>query len=859
MLRVTWRGLLAYKGRMVMSAVAVALAVAFVAGTLIFADTITRATRDLAASTTADLTLTAAVSGDDDAADPATVAAGVAEKVRTVDGVRAARSIVESQRLVVVDRHQRKVAATSGAAALGRNWLPGGVPGLRLVEGHEPRRAGEVVVDGDSAEHNGLRSGDRLRVVVAGGSFGVTVVGIAAFSAISPGVTVVFFDTASAQARLLGAGGGFTAVEIDAASGVDHDLLKRRVQAAAGAGVTVATRTEVTRSAAADIGGSVMFFTVAMLGFAAMALLVGIFLIFNTFAMVIAARTRDVALLRAVGASRRQVNRSVLVEALALGLIGSTVGLLAGAGLALGLMAAVDGFGAGLRGLSPVWQPHTPVVAYAVGLGVTLVSAYLPARRAARITPMAALRDAGVPAGATGRGRAVTGAVLLTVGLLGLTVAVVWAGGAALGVGVVASLVAFVVLGPVLTRRVVPVLAGAYPRWFGAVGRLSRNNALRNPRRTGATAAALMIGLAVVGCVAVVASSMDAAVQHKIDRALGADYVVSTTDLAEPPLPAEAAELVRRVPGVERVVRTRVTDVAVATGAGTEQTWLLGIDPDAATMSPVSYAQGSAAQALAPGKMAVGSQYARDRGLALGDPVTLRTRAGRTAVLTIGALLAEERNPAAGRRKEKVGDSSRHGSRPTVGLQTLDRLAPGTPDDALRVALADGADPEATAAALRDALAGYPQVQVRGQAEYKALAGGQLDVLLFLVYGLLALTIVIAVLGVVNTLALSVVERTRELGLLRAIGATRAQVRRMVRLESMAIAVYGAMLGLALGLTWGVAAQRVLAAEGVDVLSVPWATIVAVLLGSAVVGLLAAVLPARRAARMNVLTAIAAG
>jgi putative ABC transport system permease protein len=275
-------------------------------------------------------------------------------------------------------------------------------------------------------------------------------------------------------------------------------------------------------------------------------------------------------------------------------------------------------------------------------------------------------------------------------------------------------------------------------------------------------------------------------------------------------------------------------------------------------MSPLSYQRGSAADGLAPGKIAVGATYAKEHGLSIGSTVTVRAASGATAVLTVGALLAEEQNPAAGRRKEKVGDSSRHGARPTVGIDTLDRLAPGTPDDTLRVGLAAGADPRKVAAGLRSALAAYPQAQVRGQAEYKALAGGQLDVLLFLVYGLLALTIVIAVLGVVNTLALSVVERTREIGLLRAIGATRTQIRRLIRLESTAIAVYGAVLGLVLGLAWGVAAQRVLTTEGVDVLTVPWMTITTVLLGAAAVGLLAAVLPARRAARLDVLTAIAA-
>ncbi|HEX8346493.1 MAG TPA: FtsX-like permease family protein [Actinoplanes sp.] len=858
MLKVTLRGFLAHKGRLMMSMLAVTLSVAFVAGTLIFGDTITRMSRALAASTAADLTVTSTPSPDDEDADRAPLPGGVVQKMRTVDGVRAVHPVVESERLLVVDRHNRKVEAIPGALPLGRNWLPAERSGMRLAGGHEPRGAGEVVIDADSADHSGITLDDPLRVSVTGGSFDVTVVGIAAFTSVSPGVTVVFFDTATAQDRLLGTAGGFSSVEIDAASGVDLDDLKRRVEAALGHGVTVATRAEVAGSAAADLGSSVLFFTMAMLGFAAMALLVAMFLIFNTFAMLTAARTREIGMLRAVGASRGQVSRSVLVEALLLGLISSTLGLGVGAGLAVGLIAALDVLGAG-RELAPLLEPRTAIAAYVIGIGVTVISAYLPARRAARITPMAALRDAGTPTRHTRRVRTVAGAVLMVVGATGLGVAVVRGSGGALAIGIVASLPAFVVLGPVLTRLVIPVLAGPYPRWFGVVGQLSRDNALRNPRRTGATAAALMIGVAVVGCVAVVASSMDSAVQRQIDRALGADYVVSTTDLAEPPLPAEAAGLVRRVPGVARVIRTKVTDVAVTSGGSTENTWLLGIEPDAATMSPVRYARGSAEQALAPGRIAVGSDYAKEHGLSLGDEITLRTRDGHSAVLTIAALLAEDKNPAAGRRKEKIGDSSRHGSRPTVGLLTLDQLAPGTPDDSLRVELSESADPEATATALRNALVGHPQAQVRGQAEYKALAGGQLDVLLFLVYGLLALTIIIAILGVVNTLALSVVERIAEIGLLRAVGATRTQIRDMIRLESTVIAVYGAVLGLVLGLVWGVAAQRVLAAEGVEVLTVPWATIAAMLSGSAVVGLLAAMVPARRAARMNVLSAIGAG
>jgi putative ABC transport system permease protein len=858
MLKTTLRDFVAQKGRLVLSALAVTLSVAFMAGTLLLTDTITHTLTRLTASTAADLTVSVGSNADAQVPDAGILTVDAVGKVRAIEGVRDTRAVVESERLVVVDRHNRKVVATSGASFLGRNWQPTERLPVRLTSGREPRGRAEVILDGDSADACGVRLGDALRLVAAGGVVEVTVVGIATVTAINPGATLVFLDSASAAATLLGRPGSLSAVEIEATAGTDPDALKQRVQTVLGPGVTVATRAETARTSADDIGQTVAFLTVAMLGFGAIALLVGTFLIFNTFTMLVAARTRAVGLLRALGASRAQVSRSVLIEALLLGLIGATLGLLAGAGLAAGVLAAIDGLGVELRGVSLQVQPHTPITAYLVGVGATLISAYVPARRAARIAPMAALREAGAPPVGTGRIRIVTGGLIGAFGLTGLAVGAARPSGTGLAAGVIASLVAAVVLGPLLARLLVPALSGAYPRLFGAIGRLSRRNTVRNPRRTGATAAALMIGIAVVTAVAVVTSSMDESVQRRIDRTLGADYVVGTTDLADPPLGAEVAGIVRGVPGVARVVRTKVVDVVVGSDADTEQTWLLGIDPDAGAMTPVRYERGSAAESLAPGRIAIGSTYAREHGLSIGSSVTLRAAGERAAILTVGGILAEDTNPALGRRKEKVGDSSRHGSRPTVGINTLDLLVPGTPDDTLRVELAKDADPRAAADALRAALVAYPQAEVRGPAEYKALASEQLRVLLFMVYGLLALTIVIAVLGVVNTLALSVVERTREIGLLRAIGASRRQVRRLIRLESTAISGYGALLGLVLGLAWGAATQRVLADDGVDVLTVPWTTIVVVTLGSAVVGRLAAVVPARRAARMRVLSAIAA-
>ncbi|MEV4641233.1 FtsX-like permease family protein [Actinoplanes sp. NPDC049548] len=858
MRRVTLRGLFAHRGRLVMSVLAVALSVAFLTGTLMVTDTVTDALDRMTAATAADVTVTARPPADEDPDDSDTVPAGTVAKVRAVPGVADARGVIRSPRVVVLDGHDATVGATSDPSFLGLNWLPTGRHPVRLTAGHEPRGPGEAVIDAGAAAASRVRLGDPLRVVTAGGSFPVTVAGVAALPGVTPDATLIFFDTGTAQARLLGSRDVFTAVEIDAAAGVSHPVLEQRVEAALGAGFRAQTRAEAAKAAADELGELVAFLGGVMVAFAGVALLVSTFLIFNTFSMLVAARTREVGLLRALGADRRQVGRSVLVEALMLGVVGATFGLLAGSGLALGLMAAVDGLGSGASAMSLVLRPHTPVTAYGLGVLVTLWSAYLPARRAARIAPVAALRVAGAPSAGTSRRRTAIGALLLAVGAIASAVAAGAGSGVALTVAVVTGLLAFVVSGPVLARLLIPAVTAAYPRLFGAVGRLSRSNTLRNPRRTGATAAALMIGIAVVGAVAVLASSMDTSVQRRIDATLGADYVVSTTAMEDPPLAPEVAGVVRRVPGVARVTRTKVADVAVSAGGHTEHTWMLGIEPDAGAMAPVRYERGAAADALAPGRIAVGSDYAKEHGVTIGSVVTLTTSAGRTAQLTVGAILAEDRNPAQGRRKEKVGDTSRHGSRPTVGVGTLDRLAPGTPDDTLRVSLEKGAEPRVVAEEIRHAVARYPQLRVRGPAEYKALAGEQINGLLLLVYGLLALTIVIAVLGVVNTLALSVVERIRELGLLRAVGATRAQVRRLVRLESTAIAGYGATLGLVLGLSWGVAAQRVLAAEGVDTLTVPWTTILAVVLGSVVVGRLAAVLPARRAARLDVLRAVAA-
>ncbi|WP_320775368.1 ABC transporter permease, partial [Streptomyces sp. CRN 30] len=414
-----------------------------------------------------------------------------------------------------------------------------------------------------------------------------------------------------------------------------------------------------------------------------------------------------------------------------------------------------------------------------------------------------------------------------------------------LGLGVVLTLVAAVVAGPLLVRPVVRVLGTAFGAPFGAVGRMSRRNALRNPRRTGATAAALMVGIALVGGMSVASASMTASFDEQIDRTLGADFVVQNDSFL--PFPQEVTDAVTGAPGAGTAVRSRFAPVAVRLPDGDRvETSVAGYDPRLDEVADLAYTAGDTSAALGGGRVGMDAEFARDHGVRVGTTVPVRFQSGRTADLTVGALTD---------RDSASGFGTPGGL--FVGMATLQRYAPGGQDSVVYVNAADGTDTDGLRAELERALDPYPQVAVRDLADYKDLVHDQIAVLLYLVYALLGLAIVIAVLGVVNTLALSVVERTREIGLLRAIGLSRRQLRRMIRLESVVIAVFGALLGLALGLLWGLCIQQVLALEGLTAFAVPWGTVLAVVAGAALVGVVAALLPALRASRMNVLTAIA--
>ncbi|MFI8966254.1 ABC transporter permease [Streptomyces sp. NPDC053493] len=847
------RNVLAHKGRMALSAVAVLLSVAFVAGTLVFSDTMNTTFDKLFATTSSDVTVSPKDAAEDDeipgSGRPETLPAALVERVRGADGVKAAQGQVVSLAVTVVDAGNENVGPSSGGPTIAANWNPNELRSVEIASGHEPRGPTEVMVDSDTAEKHRLKIGDELRTIAVTGDFTARISGVVAFKVTNPGATLVYFDTATAQRQLLGKEGLFTQITADAAPGVSDETLKARIAAEIGSGYRLRTAAETADAGREDIAGFLDVMTYAMLGFAGIAFLVGIFLIVNTFSMLVAQRTREIGLMRALGSSRRQINRSVLLEALLLGVVGSVAGVAAGVGLAVGLMKIMSSMGMELSTEDLTVRWTTPVVGLVLGVVVTVVAAFVPARRAGKVSPMAALRDAGTPAdGRAGAVRGGVGVLLAAAGTGALWTATraeeAAAGSLWLGLGVVLTLLGFVVVGPLLAGALVRMLGAVVLRVFGPVGRMAERNALRNPRRTGATGAALMIGLALVACLSVVGSSMVASATEELDRSVGADFIVRSA--GGQPIVPQAQAAVARTPGLDHVTAYKWLEVTVTDPHGrAEKTGLVAADPTYAEDVRRDTTAGTLAEAYGPGAMSVGSDYAAEHGVRVGDRLTVAFHGGRSATLRVAAITSDA---------ETIDKGVKY-----TNLTTAGRYLPAERMPKSTVVFATAKDGQEAAAyqALKDALAPYPQYRVADQADYKKDLQDQVGQLLNIVYGLLALAIVVAVLGVVNTLALSVVERTREIGLLRAVGLSRRQLRRMIRLESVVIALFGALLGLGLGMGWGTAAQKLLALEGLGVLEIPWPTIGAVFVGSAFVGLFAALVPAFRAGRMNVLNAIA--
>ncbi|AJE41070.1 ABC transporter permease [Streptomyces nodosus] len=854
-LKTSMRNFFAHKGRMALSAVAVLLSVAFVCGTLVFTDTMNTTFDKLFAVTSSDVTVSAKGASDDGETTsgngrPPVLPASVVDQVRKARGVKSAQGTVFSTAVTVVDADKNNLSPTSGAPTIVGSWNGNDARTMKITSGAAPSGSDQVMVDADTADKHHLGLGDEIGVITAVGTHTAKISGIAAFTVTNPGAAIFYLDTPTAQRTLIGEPGVYTNIDVTAAQGVSDARLKKNVVAEIGAGYKVQTAKETADANQKEVADLLNVMKYVMLGFALIAFMVGIFLIINTFSMLVAQRTREIGLMRAIGSSRRQVNQSVLAEALLLGAFGSVLGVGAGIGIAVGLMKVMGSVGMKLStdDLTVTWT--TPVVGLALGVVVTVLAAYLPARRAGKISPMAALRDAGAPADArAGRIRLLVGLVLTVAGAGSLYLAAqadkANAGSLWLGLGVVLSLLGFVIIGPLLAGGVIRVLGAILLRAFGPVGRMAERNALRNPRRTGATGAALMIGLSLVACLSVVGSSMVASATDQLDKTVGTDFIVQSD--SGQLFTKQAVKAVKSTPELARVTEYRLLDAALTTpdGRTSKKEMLNAADPTYAQDLRTKTVAGDLADAYKPDSMSVPEGFAKKHGITLGSKVQVDFKDGTAGRLTVRAITSDDVVIDKGAMYTSIATAARY-----VPADSM-------PLDLLLFATAKDGQQEAAYKALKSALHDYPQYTVRDQTDYKQELKDQIGQLLNMIYGLLALAIVVAVLGVVNTLALSVVERTREIGLMRAIGLSRRQLRRMIRLESVVIALFGALLGLGLGMSWGATAQKLLALEGLNVLEIPWPTIIAVFIGSAFVGLFAALVPAFRAGRMNVLNAIA--
>ncbi len=847
MLKVTWRNLVARKVRLALSGFAIVLGVAFVAGSFIFTDALGGAFDGIIRGTTADVEVAPRGSGDFTSfgEDARTIPASTVDRLANLPEAASADGVVQAQGVYVISS-RGKLVGGNGPPGLAFNFTETtAITGdriLTLEEGALPKGTSQVALDASTADKAGYSIGDQVRLVTPGKNPTMTaeLTGIVTFGSEGGlvGATLSIFDRQAMQELFFKSKDVYTGVSLSAADGVSQEQLADAADSVLPAAVDAQTGDKVAKDNEDAIGKALGFVNTFLLVFAAVAMVVGTFLIVNTFSILVAQRSRELALLRAMGASKKQVNRSVLTEAFAVGLVGSTIGIAVGYLLAIGLKALFATFGLDLGSASLPVQWRTVVVSYVVGLVVTMIAAYLPARRASRIAPVAAMRDDVALPESSLRRRLVVGVVLVVAGV-GLMVAGFQAAGGTglilIGSGMLAILVGVALMSPVIGRPVIHGLGAAYHVTFGTVGRLATENSLRNPRRTAATASALMIGLTLVALMSILGQSAKASTDKAIDGSLTAQLVVSNA--IQTPFSTGIAERIRRVDGVQTVAEFRqagpkVGGAAVFVGAS---------DPkdlaDALQLPLVSGLLGG----LEDSSVIIDSSTAKAEGYSIGDTIAMKFPA-RTQQLTVAGFFPSG------------------GIIPAQYLVTLDALASGgyaPRDSLLYITMDPGASESSVRAGIDDVLAGNPTVTLKNQQQYADEQKAQINQFLAIIYALLGLAVIIAVLGIVNTLALSVIERTREVGLLRAIGLSRRQLRRMVRLESVAIAVLGAVLGVVMGIAFGVALQRAIADQGVDVLSVPWAQLVAFVVFSALVGVLAAVLPARRAARLDVLDAIA--
>jgi len=847
MVRLALKGLLARKLRTVLTGFAVVLGVAFVAGTFIFTDTIDASFKDLFERTQkgTDVSVQARLAVEEEFGAPPTMPAATLERVRSVPGIEEATGSVSSDG-TLLDREGEPILS-QGPPTIIVSTGPERFDPFTYTTGGPAGTADEVVIDKGTADEFGFGVGDRVTVSGRAPQKEYAVSGVATLgdSENLAGSRLVQMTLPEAQ-RVTGHD-GFDDISVAAADGTQPDALKVAIASELGRDFAVRTGEEQAAKQAQDLSDALGFIRTALLVFAAVAVLVGGFLIFNTFSVTVAQRTKEFALLRTLGASRAQLLRSVLAETVVIGLLASVVGIACGLLLAPALAALMASFGLDLGSTGIVLEPRTIVAGLVVGVVATVVSGLVPARRATRVEPVAALRDSVAPGPGRLRRRRVVAAVLVEAsGVAALLYGLLGDPGAAnatatvLGAGSLLMIFGFALLAPTLVRPLSGLIGRPLARFQGLTGRLARENARRQPQRTAVTASALMIGVALVVLVAIFAAGLRATIDQGIDEQVRAVGIVTHED-GFSPLPDGITERIAQVDGVADVSRIRFETGRVVGETGT--TSVTGVDPaSAADVLALEWEEGSDATlaGLTEGDVLINPDFARERDVGVGDAVRFVTPRGGE----VGYRVAGIYGPGAG----------------VIGGVLVSNASLESSWDAKDIAFAlvagaDGADAGAIKRAEQAALAEFPTAKPQTLEDFRADQNQQVDSLVGLVYALLSLSVIVALLGIVNTLALSVHERTRELGLLRAVGMSRRQVRRMVRAESVITAAIGALLGIVLGIAFAAIVSRPLAEDGF-VFEMPVVTLVVVTVLAALAGVLAAIPPARRAARVDVLRAV---
>lgn len=839
MLKLSLRNLLARKRRLVLTALSVVIGIAFLAGTFVFTDTIQRTFDNLFAD------VNKATDAYVRSAEEFDLGFGQSSRSRIpsslVSTVAATAGVVQAEgdvtgSAVIVGRDGKQIGQEQGGSPrFGQNIYGGELSAWNLAEGRLPG-PGELVIDRASFKKGKFTLGDQVTVLAQGGSQQFPLVGVVKFgdADTAAGATFALFDTPTAEA-FVGQPGMVDAVVARGDGSLSQEELAQRIQAEMPEGVEVLTGAQITKENQSDIRQGLQFFNVLLLVFAGIALFVGSFIIYNTFSIVVAQRKRENALLRAIGASRRQIIVSVIVESIVVGLVASFIGIALGILTSKGLEAFLQQLGVSIPSSGLVLLPRTIVVSLIVGVAITVFSAVLPAVHASKVPPVAAMHDVAVDRSATSRARLAWGVVLTVIGAVLLGVGL--AGNVSLlGLGIPLIFIGLFVLGPLIARPVARVLGAPLPRLLGVTGTLARENSMRNPKRTARTAAALMVGVALVAGISVLAASIRSSVRDIFDKQFTGDFVVSTQSFGFGGIPLTVAEQLNELPEIDAAAGIQLGIAKVSD----KDTMVSVVDPSVAgRLFALDYKEGNLESLTADG-IDVSVPRAKRDNLSVGSTVPVQFLDGKVRNLTVQGIY--DRDDLAGPY--------------TVSKELYAQTGADQFDFTVFILTKPGVSEADARAAITSVAKDFPNAKVQSRGEYIDAQAAQIDSFVNLVYGLLFLSVIIAVVGIINTLSLSVLERTRELGLMRAVGATRPQVRRTIRWESVITALLGAVQGIVIGVLLGWAVSLALRSQGLSSFSLPYGVLIVVVVLAVLLGIVAAILPARRAAKVDVLRAV---